>query len=176
MENTQYAVSVIVDCETGEVRKEIYEGDRVRVIRSSQIEYTKTHSKEIQDDKVYNFGQDKNFSMLSEFSAKQLADEKLTGSEYRIILLMISMTNYKSGFIALGNNHPVTDEWISECLRLNIKTTERAIKNLIDRGIIAKTVTNFKVKYFFNPFIQYRGRWINKTLYEMFRNTKWAKR
>ena len=173
--SVEEAVGYVIDGETGEIRDRFYQGDEVRIKRKEQVEYYQKSKKEIEKDKVYNFGQDRKFSMLSEYAAKQLADEKLTAAEYRVLLLMISHTHYKSGLIAYGNNQFITKEWITKKLGISAKTTDYAVKTLIDRGIIAQNTTNHKTKYFFNPYIQYKGRWINKTLYEMFRNTRWAK-
>lgn len=173
LEDIRHPIRYIVHAETGEIEKELFEGDKI--IRKKQIDFSKKHEVDLEEEKIYNFGQDKKFSMLSEYASKQLANEKLTASEYRILLIMISNTNYKSGLIAFGNNQPITKEWISKTLGLTQKTTDNSIKTLIDRGIIAQNITNHKTKYFFNPYIQYRGRWINRTLYEMFKNTRWAK-
>lgn len=168
-------VGYLVDSRTGEITNELYEGDRHRIIRKKQIDYSSKNEDTIEEDKMYEFGQDTKFSMLSSFSAKQLADENLTSAQYRVMLLMISNTNYKSGLIAFGNNKPMTSEWITKALKINKKTTDSCLRVLRDKGIINQSTTNNKTKYFFNPYIQYRGRWINKTLYEMFKNTKWAK-
>lgn len=176
LEDMKQPIDYIVNAETGEIKDEIYEGDRYKITRKKQLEYCLKNGEEIEKGKIYNFGQDKRFSMLSEYAAKQLADEKLTSSEYRILLAMISNTHYKSGLIAFRNNQPITKDWLANNLDLSPKTVDNAVQTLIDRGIIAQNVTNHRTKYFFNPYIQYRGRWINKTLYEMFRNTRWAKR
>lgn len=173
--SVEEVVGYVIDGETGEIRDQFYQGDEVRIKRKEQVEYYQKSKKEIEKDKVYNFGQDRKFSMLSEYAAKQLADEKLTATEYRVLFLMISHTHYKSGLIAYGNNQFITKGWITKKLRISAKTTDYAVKTLTDRGIIAQNTTNHKTKYFFNPYIQYKGRWINKTLYEMFRNTRWAK-
>lgn len=173
MENTEKPIKFVVDAETGAVEDDMFEGDWI--VRKKQREYLEKNSDEIENERMYNFGQDEKFSILSSYSAKQLANEKLTGAEYRMLLLMISNTNYKSGLVTLGNNHDITVEWLTKTLKISKKTTENCLKTLIDRGIIARNTTNHKTKYFFNPYIQYRGRWINKTLYEMFKNTKWAK-
>lgn len=166
-------ISYVVSAETGEIERGLFPGDRI--VSKKQKNYSNKNKEELEKDRIYNFGQDNKFSMLSEYAAKQLADEKLTASEYRVLLLMISNTHYKSGLIALGNNQPISKDWVSKYLKVDKKTTEKSFKTLIDRGIIAQNTTNYKTKYFFNPYIQYRGRWINKTLYEMFRNTRWAK-
>lgn len=173
LENTQQPISLVVNADTGEIEKELFPG--YRIVAKKQIEYNEKNREEIESDRMYYFGQDNKFSMLSSYSARQLADEKLTATEYRVVLLMISNTNYKSGLITIGNNHSMDAKWISNALKINIKTAESCLKTLTDRGIIAQNTTNFKTKYFFNPYIQYRGRWINRTLYEMFKNTRWAK-
>ena len=165
--------SLVVNAQTGEIEKELFPGDRI--VSKKQNEYSLKSKEESIKDKIYNFGQDRRFSMLSSYSAKQLASEKLTAAEYRVLLLMISNTNYKSGLITIGNNHNITSDWITKILDISKKTTASCIKTLVDKGIIATTTTNYKTKYFFNPYIQYKGRWINKTLYEMFKNTKWSK-
>lgn len=173
MEDVKQPIGYVVNTDSGAIETEMFEGDRI--VRKKQIEYSSKNREEIEKDRVYNFGQDKKFSMLSSYSAKQLADEKLTSSEYRVLLLMISNTNYKSGLIAFGNNKAVTGEWITKTLNINKKTTDSCIRTLVNKGIIYQGATNHKIQYFFNPYIQYKGRWINKTLYEMFKNTKWAK-
>lgn len=176
LEEVQKPISLLIDTGTGEVKGEIYEGDKVRILRKRQLDYVKTNAEEINKERMYYFGQDENFGMISEFASKQLADEKLTATEYRIVLIMMANTHYKSGLIAFKNNIPLSIEWLAKKLNISIKTAEKSINTLIDKGIIAQNTTHFKTKYFFNPFILYKGRWINRTLYEMFRNTKWAKR
>lgn len=176
METAKLPVGCFVNTETGEITDVIYEGDVVRVVRNKQTKYYQNNKKEIEKDRIYRFGQDKNFSMLSEFSARQLANENLTSSEYRVLLLMISNTNYKSGLVTLDNNWPMTKDHVSKALDLSSKTVERCLCVLVNKGIINRSTTNHVTKYFFNPYIQYKGAWINRTLYEMFKNTKWAKR
>ena len=166
----------MIDAETGEKVNELFPGDKYRIIRKSQIEYAKKNKDELEKQRIYKFGQDERFSMLSSFSAKQLANEKLTGAEYRVLLIMISNTNYKSGLVTLGNNHDITVDWLSKALKISKNTTDSCIKTLVDRGIIARNTTNHRTQYFFNPYIQYKGAWINKTLYDMFKHTYWAKR
>lgn len=173
MEDARKPVKYVIDAETGAISDGMFEGDWI--FRKKQREYLEKNSDEIENGRIYNFGQDEKFSMLSSYSAKQLANEKLTGAEYRMLLLMISNTNYKSGLVTLGNNHDITVEWLTKTLKISKKTTENCLKTLIDRGIIAQNITNHRTQFFFNPYIQYKGRWINKTLYDMFKSTDWAK-
>lgn len=75
----------------------------------------------------------------------------------------------------MGNNHSMTPEWMAKKLGIHKKTVDKILKKLIDKGIIAIVVTEKKKSYFMNPYIQYKGRWISKDLYNMFKDTKWAK-
>jgi predicted transcriptional regulator len=165
---------IVMNPSTGEIKDVIDEGDKYFIKRKKQIEYYDKNKKEITDSKIVNFGQSRNFTMLNQYAAKQLSKEKLSSAEYSIIFLMISNTNYKSGLITKGNNHDVDEKWIADTLDISLKTAERSIKKFVTRGIIYKGTTNSKVQFFFNPYIQYKGAWINKTLYEMFKGTKWA--
>lgn len=160
--------------ETGEIRG-IFDSE-TEIIRSrAQAEYYDKHKFEINNNKIYDFGQSGRFNMFSTFSIKQLANEGLTGTDYRVLLLMMSGTGYRTGYISMGNNHSMTADWMAKKLCINKKTVSRILKKLTDKGIIAVNVTEKKKSYFMNPYIQYKGRWISKDLYNMFKDTKWAK-
>lgn len=163
---------IVIDPETGEIVDYIKPGDRI--VKKKQLEYYNNNAEQIEKDKIYEFGQSGRFTMLNEYAAQQLAKEKLTGSDYQIVLLMMSNTNYKTGLITKGNNQPITPEWVADKLKISIKTADRCFDKLRDRGIIAQSITNYKTRYYFNPYIQYKGRWIERTLYDMFKDTKWA--
>jgi len=153
----------------------IFNADTQEIRSKKQVEYYEEHKEEIDKDKVYNFGQSGRFNMFSTFSIEQLANESLTCSDYKILLLMMSGIGYKTGYISIGNNHAMTPEWIAKKLNVDKKTVDRCIKKLIDKGIIAIVITEKKKSYFLNPYIQYKGKWISKDLYNMFKETKWAK-
>jgi predicted transcriptional regulator len=160
--------------DTGEIGG-IFNADTQEIRNKKQTEYYQKNKAQIEKDKMYDFGQSGRFNMFSTFSISQLANENLTGSDYRILLLMMSGVGYKTGYISMGNNHPMTPEWIAKKLDVDKRTVDRCLKKLIDKGIIAINVTEKKKSYFMNPYIQYKGRWISKDLYNMFKDTKWAK-
>ena len=160
--------------DTGEI-KGIFDSETQTIKSKAQVEYYDKHKFEINADKVYDFGQSGKFNMFSTFSIEQLANESLTGTDYRVLLLMMSGVGYKTGYISMGNNHSMTPEWMAKKLDVDKRTVDRVLKKLIDKGIIAIVVTEKKKSYFMNPYIQYKGRWISKDLYNMFKDTKWAK-
>ena len=159
--------------DTGEI-KGIFDSETQTIRSKAQIEYYDKHKFEINSDKVYDFGQSGKFNMFSTFSIEQLANEGLTGTDYRVLLLLMSGVGYKTGYISMGNNHSMKPEWIAEKLDVHKKTVDIILKKLIDKGIIAIVITEKKKSYFMNPYIQYKGRWISKDLYNMFKDTKWA--
>jgi len=161
--------------DTGEI-KGVFDSETQTIRSKTQVEYYINHKHEINSDKVYDFGQSGKFSMLSAFSIDQLANEGLTGTDYRVLMTMMAGVGYKSGYISMGNNHSMTSEWIAKKLDVDKKTVDRVIKKLIDKGIIAVNITEKKKSYFMNPYIQYKGRWISKDLYNMFKDTRWAKK
>lgn len=153
----------------------IYDSDTQVIRNKKQVEYYEKNKLKIENDKIYDFGQSGSFNMFSTFAIEGLTNENLTGSDYRILLLMMSGVGYKTGYISMGNNHSMTNEWIAKKLDVDKKTVNRTIKKLIDKGIIALNLTEKKKSYFLNPYIQYKGQWISKDLYNMFKDTKWAK-
>ena len=165
---------LIFNPDTGEI-KGIFDSETQVIRAKAQVEYYNKHKFEINNDKIYDFGQSGRFNMFSTFSIEQLANEGLTGADYRVLLLMMSGVGYKTGYISMGNNHSMTPEWIAKRLDIHKKTVDKILKKLIDKGIIALNVTEKKKSYFMNPYIQYKGRWISKDLYNMFKDTKWAK-
>lgn len=160
--------------DTGEI-KGIFDSETQTIRSKAQVEYYDKHKFEINNDKVYDFGQSGQFNMFSTFSISQLAKEDLTGTDYRVLFLLMSGVGYKTGYISMGNNHSMTPEWIAKKLDIHKKTVDKILKKLIDRGIIAIVITEKKKTYFMNPYIQYKGRWISKDLYNMFKDTKWAR-
>lgn len=164
---------LIFNPDTGEIRG-IFDSETQVIRAKAQVEYYDKHKFEINNDKVYDFGQSGKFNMFSTFSIEQLANEGLTSADYRVLLLMMSGVGYKTGYISMGNNHSMTPEWMAKKLYIHKKTVDKILKKLIDKGIIAIVVTEKKKSYFMNPYIQYKGRWISKDLYNMFKDTKWA--
>lgn len=164
---------LIFNPDTGEIRG-IFDSETQVIRAKAQVEYYDKHKFEINNDKIYDFGQSGKFNMFSTFSIEQLANEGLTSADYRVLLLMMSGVGYKTGYISMGNNHSMTPEWMAKKLDIHKKTVDKILKKLIDKGIIAIVVTEKKKSYFMNPYIQYKGRWISKDLYNMFKDTKWA--
>lgn len=164
----------LIDALTGRVLESFGENDKITVRKQAQMDYYENHKHEINRERLYDFGEYRKFFMFSESAAREMANEKLTGTEFAVMFFLMSMTNYKSGLIAHGNNRAITRSYVSDYFKLTKRHTNEVFDKLIDLGVVAENITEKTTKYFFNPFIQYRGQWINRTLYDMFVKTKWA--
>jgi DNA-binding transcriptional ArsR family regulator len=127
-----------------------------------------------EDDKRMPFSNGQ-FGKAYNEAITKLAKLNLFQSEYRIVFLLLSLVRPSSGLIAYGNYKPVNFEWVAKELELSYKTVSRAITRLTDFGIICKACSSGITMYFFNPYIYQKGRYINKTLFEMFKKSEWAK-
>lgn len=156
----------VVDGNTGAVITELSEGDRI--IRRSVMD-------SLLEDETRMLFSNGQFGKAYSAALSKLAKQNLSQSEYRIVLLFITLVRPSSGLIAYGNYKPVNLDWVAEELQLSDKTVTRSINRLLMFRIICKATSGGDVQYFFNPYIYNKGRYINKTLFEMFKKSEWAK-
>lgn len=159
---------LIMDSE-GTIVGELYTGDRI--VRKSVID--RLHDLPNDDSKIL-FEQGY-WSKAYDEALNKLARLNLTTIEYRMILLFIPLIKMNSGLIAYGNYKPVNMKWIEDELKISDKSLLRSFKRLLDLRIIADSYSGKERIYFFNPYIYQKGRYINKTLFEMFKKSEWAK-
>lgn len=156
----------VIDGNTGVVITELFSGDRI--IRKHVVDRL------LEDDKRMAFSNGQ-FGKAYNRAIIKLARLNLHQSEYRIVFLFLSLVRPSSGLIAYKNYRPVNLEWVARELKISDKTVSRAITRLTDLGIICRASSGGDTIYFFNPYIYNKGRHINKTLFEMFKNSEWAK-
>jgi hypothetical protein len=156
----------IIDTETGEYITALLPGDRI--LRSEIIGRLQTENPNKMSFAPDGWGKAYNGALA------KLARLKLTAADYRIILLMLPLVRACSGLVAYDNYKPVQIDYIVKQLQISKKTVNTSIQKLIDLRVIARAESGHDFVIFFNPYIYNRGRWINKTLYEMFRRSSWA--
>ena len=163
----------ILDTETGELIDEVFPGDRI--LRKNSIEFLK--KKDEEDDGLIEINKGRPFIKLYDDVAEDLATENLTGAEFSILLLCISHLSYVSGaIIERHTGEFITPTKFEKDTGLGRTTVWRAIQGLVDRGILFRGETKEEFKLFANPYIFMKGRKINRTLFEMFRTTKWYRK
>lgn len=148
----------------GEIERELKPGDRI--MSGKSIDYL-IDTMPIQKDEQFV----KTFIK----SLDILVSEQLSGSAYSIIIMAIRYLRYGSGIVAFENGKPFTKHDFIEFCKLKERTVDYAVEELVEKKIFSKNKTGHDIQYFVNPFIFMRGERINKTLYVMFKNSKWAK-
>lgn len=153
----------IIDGDSGEVKREL-NGD-YRIISIKQDEFLK---------ETMEFNKDEKF--IKKFSRTSLKLYKsLNNAELLILEIMLQYLRYTSGVVAFENGIHITKHHLSEMSEYSVRNVERLIKGLIDKQVIARCRTGNDIMYYINPFLYVKGERINKTLFEIFKNTKWAK-
>lgn len=162
----------------GIVTQEIKEGDKVRITRANSIK----SFKDIKDNEPFNFNVKSDFIKFYTNAIDSLVNENMSGTEYRVCIKLLKYIQYESGLIGYSNGKYLTKEAILNVLnegckeknKITLRTLERAIETLTDKKIFAKTRIGNEIKFYVNPFIFMKGQLINKTLYSLFKNSKWA--
>ena len=161
-------MKVILDTNTGEIIDEIKEGDRIR--RKSQDDFCGKKGE------LIDMNDNGNFVKIFNKTMALLGSEKLTANEYLVCLRLLDYIEYESGILKFGNNgRPLKLADIEDITGLSKSTTIRVMQTLVDRRIYGVHKTGKENCYTVNPFIFMKGRYINKTLYNFYKKSKWAK-
>jgi len=152
----------IVDKETGEIVNTMEDGDKV--IRKKSIKLMEETS-EI----------NKNEAFIKIFVKPLLQlSTVLSNSEAWFVTYLLSYLDYTSGMIKDNNGNSITLDDMMDDTSLKPSATYNMIKKLTDKGIIAKIKTENKTYFVMNPYIFMKGKRVNNTLIDVFKNTQWA--
>lgn len=158
------AVADIVIRGTGEVINTLNEGDRI--LRKKSADYLDS-SIEILPDAAYVKTFLKPMSQLS---------ESLSGPESFMVYYLLQYLSYDSGILLHSNGQIVTRSYIAEELGQSERQVDRTIDKLREKQVLKKVLgAKREVSIIMNPYLFMRGKKINKTLYELFKNSRWAK-
>lgn len=160
---------MLIDAISGEICGEINVGDKI-IPKPICDAFDAT----LRDERIIPLNNGKPYMKLYRQTFELLAHEKLSSVDWNIVCLLVAKTHRKSGLIAHRNNRPITTESLAIKLGIHPKTVEASLRRLCDSGIIARSKTAGQFRFFCNPYIFMDGRYINRTLYQMFRRTKFA--
>lgn len=159
----------IYDTDTESVIDELHEGDRIR--RKNQDDYFK------EDLDLIEINVGKDFVKMFNDTMSMLGEEDMSLSEYKICFTMLRYIGYESGILRYENNgRPLNLTDIERITRLSKSSVIRGMKGLVSRKIFGIHKTGKENVYTVNPFIFMKGKKINKTLYQLFKKSKWAKK
>lgn len=162
----------IIDKETGEILREVERGSKITILTENQQEYIEENIIDVVT--LEDAGISNEFIKLFRGVLDMLLKEKLNSADFSIILVCLMNLEYSSGAVKGNNGKFVNVSEISEITGLSRQTTTQSIDKLVSKKILHKGKTGNTVQLYVNPYIFMRGKVINKTLYAMFRDSKWA--
>ncbi len=155
----------VIDTSTGEIVRELCEGDRI---------VTKKQDSFLKQTMTLNEGA--NFVKLYTKILDDLASEQLTGSEWQVVITCLKHLSYCSGAIMYANNGEfLTPQDIERESKLSKRSVQYCINELTKKKLFHKGRTGKDFQLFANPFVFMKGSQVNKTLYDMFKKSKWNK-
>jgi hypothetical protein len=155
---------VVIDTITGEVVTELYDGDRiVRATSSEAIHELESAPK------------GETFTKLYHKVIPLIVDCGLSASELILFMHLAVNLRYISNVAKYPNGKLITRGNLQSDLKLSEPTIKRSIYRLIKVGLIVEASTIEGKVFIVNPYVVVMGDKINKTVYDLFRKSKWAR-
>lgn len=159
---------LLVEKRSGEVVGEINGGDRI--VRSGSIRSYVTLKRADTDE-----GNDtirmsyKQFTFINVEELNALTRKGMLKSDELAVLMAIqSFVDFKSCAVVREDGEIATLKDISEVCGYSVNKTHSVLNRLVDKMLLAKTVTGKYILYFVNPWICRKGTSVNATLLDMF--------
>ena len=155
---------VIIDTESGEVLQKLNQGDRV--LRKESSEYLSG---------LETIPKHETFSKLYHAIFPALLESNLTASEFIIFMHLATNLRYKSNVAKYSNGKLITRDNIRRDLQISEPTVKRAIRGLITHGLLVEVSCKEGKVFVVNPYVVMVGDKVNKSMFDLFRSTKWAR-
>lgn len=155
---------VIYDTERRKVLGEIYPGDRI--VRASSVEALKD---------LESAPKGETFTKIYHKVLPKLAQCKLSSAEWTVFLYLGANLRYISNVAKYPNGRLITRESLQKDLNFPEITVKRAVLRLINEGLIIEARTMEGKVFVVNPFVLSVGDKVSKTVYDLFRKSKWAR-
>lgn len=155
---------VIYDTERRKVLGGIYPGDRI--VRASSVEALKD---------LESAPEGETFTKIYHKVLPKLAQCKLSSTEWTVFLYLGANLRYISNVAKYSNGRLITRESLQKDLNFPEITVKRAVLRLISEGLIIEARTMEGKVFIVNPFVLSVGDKVSKTVYDLFRKSKWAR-
>jgi hypothetical protein len=159
---------LLTDPETGDIRGEIFSDDKIIPAKI----YDQIVAKGCPVTGDYRFHDIGRYSFIPDYAQGALVSLDLTLLEFNIFHLLAGKLKFNSNLCIHPNNRRVDISWLARKLDVKEETTKKAILSLQSKGILHYGGDRKNRTIFMNPYLVFRGRYINKTLEEMFKHTK----
>jgi hypothetical protein len=151
--------NAIINTDTGEIIDYVNEGDTI--FRKESKDFLLGKAK----IKYDSFG-------IYDDAELQALSEELDVFTFGVIAKLMCHLKYESNMLAYKNGKPITAEGMAKMLKISRAKTYSVISKLIDLDVICKVKNSRENQYYMNPFLAYRGKYVQKVLSDMFRNYK----
>ena len=157
------ATGFLINAETGEIKTEVFEGDRI--LRDKSFDFLSN---------TVEVGKNDYFVKTFVGVLPKVLDV-LTPTECKMLLTLLKYLSKDSGVLNHSNGVPVTKEHLLKAYKSSIATAERAIKGLCDKDIIQAIKRPQGRILLVNPYVVMNGRRVSQTCYDVFYKSVWAK-
>lgn len=155
---------VVIDTETGQIMNELRDGDRI--VHATSIEAFREFESAPKGE---------TFTKLYHKVIPLIVDCGLSASELILFMHLAVNLRYLSNVAKYPNGRLITRDNLQNDLKISESTVKRSIYRLIKLGLIAEASTIEGKVFIVNPFVVTVGDKINKTVYDLFRKSKWAR-
>jgi|BioPla2DNA2_1021312.scaffolds.fasta_scaffold42276_4 hypothetical protein len=155
---------VVIDTETGQIMNELRDGDRI--VHATSIEAFREFESAPKGE---------TFTKLYHKVIPLIVDCGLSASELILFMHLAVNLRYLSNVAKYPNGRLITRDNLQNDLKISESTVKRSIYRLIKLGLIAEASTVEGKVFIVNPFVVTVGDKINKTVYDLFRKSKWAR-
>lgn len=161
----------LVEDETGDVLDVVINaGDKVRVIRKEQAE-----AKRKMEENTVAVNSGRHFVKQFPDQSARLC-ERLSPNAVWLLNALMPYVGINSGILRVRNGQFLKRiDILKKCVRsMPERTTDRAITELCQRGVLAKCTVENKRAFIMNPYVMQNGSRANATLLALFKDTEWA--
>lgn len=155
---------VVLDTVTGSIIREINPGDKI--VTKAQSDFVKEQE---------HAPKSETFSKIYHACVPILAECNLNGSEHIVFIHLATNIRYQSNVAKYSNGKLITRHNLMSDLKMPEPTLLRAVRGLIKHGLIVEVMSTEGKVFIVNPFIVSVGDTMSKTVYDLFRKTKWAR-
>jgi hypothetical protein len=97
---------------------------------------------------------------------------RLTGAETALVFLLMPKIAYETGMLTKGGGVPVTMADIERMSNLSMRTVIKCMDGLVSKRVYARSKVGREYRYFANPYIFFKGKYVSRTLIAMFKDYK----
>lgn len=97
--------------------------------------------------------------------------KRLSGLEMGVLLYLVPFISYQTGMLTMGRTsgiRPINQTDITGLTQLSNKTVSDIMEGLVKKRILSRNKVGRSYQYFANPYVFFKGQYINKTLKAMF--------